>query len=196
VMGARPRGMMSHERSDGTRIATYTQSTGGGTALQAVSWHDNGTPRRLVEWADSEFVASGGSINSENQICGATLLLKNPKGTRSPEVVTWRLDNKGNFTEEKRRPVTWPYSTPVTRAVIRVDGLGNPAMLMADHAGQWSIYYGDGKVIAAPAPYNNTKLPIDLAFLQPVEPVLIVGDQLQGFRIITMDGKPLPERGG
>ena len=31
---------------------TALQSTGGGTALQAVSWHDNGTPRRLVEWAD------------------------------------------------------------------------------------------------------------------------------------------------
>jgi len=196
VMGARPQGLMSHERADGTRVATYAQKTAGGVALQAVTWHDQGTPRKLAEWPDADFIAQGGTLTMEDQIRGASLILKNPKGMRTPEVVAWRLDAKGNFTEEKRHAIQWPYAVAVSKGVVRVDPWGNPAVLLADQAGNWSVYDGKGNTTAAPPPYTTTKLPIDLAFLRQAQPVLIVGDISQGYRIVQLNGKPLPERGG
>lgn len=197
LTGARPLWMRSHEQKDGHRFVTYVQSMPEGIVLNMVSWPDAARPSNktntLVEWGKAHFLAAHTTMTREDVVYGATLMLPAEPDIPKLDMVVWKLDAKGRYSEHLREDVQWEYAKPVTKAIVRVGPLGTPAALLADDKGQWSVYW-QGRVQPAPAALAATKLCLDLAFLSQAEPVFIAAEQTSGFRVLQLNGEPLPER--
>jgi len=195
ITGLKPSWMMNHFRRNGSRVVSYAQPSPSGFALFALPWPDQALAsnplKKLAEYK-SQFVAGSALIGRDDTIMGASLILTVGTGSRKLEMLRWTLDVKNNYAEKERQEVPWQYSTPLTKSIVKVSPGGLGAALLADNLGKWSVF-SNGKLIELPADLANTKMPIDLAFLNEVQPVLIVGQELRGFKIVQLSGQPLPK---
>jgi hypothetical protein len=195
ITGPKPEWMMSHARSNNTRVVTYAQNIPGGSTLFVLPWPDQAlasNPLKKLADFKSQFIAGGGTLVRDDTIHGGALLLTATPGTRRLDMLHWTLDAKNNYAEKERIEVPWAYSTPLARAIVRVGPGGMPAALLQDDKGTWSVFDGKGKIVSLPNDLATTKMPIDLCFLNEVQPVLIVGQELRGFKVVQLSGQGLP----
>jgi len=195
ITGGKPVWMMNQFRSNGSRIVTFAQQTAGGSSLFALPWPDQAlasNPLKKVADFKAQFIAGGTVLLGDDTVHGGSLLLTATPGVRKLEMLHWTLDAKNNYAQKDIVEVPWPYATPIAKAIVRVSPGGMPAALLADDKGKWSVYNGKGKLVELPFDLAMTKMPIDMAFLNDVQPVLIVGQELRGFKVVQLSGEPLP----
>lgn len=195
--GARPRWIASFERSNGERVALFTQVAKDRVGLFSVPWPDKergGTsPQKLVEWK-GKFVAAGATIDAGDAILGAVLIWSGEGAEQKLELVNWSLDRQGKFSERRRQKLEWDYAQKIDSAIVRVNAKGMPVAVLRDGEGKWSAFTGEGKPAPLPGAYAQTKLPFDIAFMGGIEPVLIGGRVQLGFEMLKLDGSPLPAK--
>jgi len=189
----------THARSDGRRTVTFTTQTDGGIALYTAPWPNQALAsnaiKKVAEWK-AEFLAGAAIVDTEDRVRGATLMVSDPATLRKPVIIRWTLDPKDGFTQEAPDPVEWPYAVEIHRAVVRVGPDGVPAALLANAAGVWYCYDGFESVTPVPAILAASKLPIDIVFVGPGQPLLIGGTPGQGLKALFPDGKPIPHKCG
>ena len=196
VAGARPDWMKSHVRSDGNKYVAFLRSSGETVGLHLTAWPDGMTPsigvQKLMDLKGRP-VTSDSTINLEDEICGATLLWTGPEEQCTLELVGWRIGTRGKAHETYREKIPWSQHVPVGAAVIRVRPSGTPAMLIRPNDYQWSVWHGFKKeLVPVPEPYTDTKRPIDIAFLNATDVVLICAETVGGFSVKQLDGSDLP----
>jgi len=152
-----------------------------------------GTAARLP----GTFAAAGAAFDENDVLHGAAFLWMRAGNEPRLERVDWTLDSRDNFAEIGRQRVAWDFERSMDDARVRFNLEGTPAALFHENVGRWVVCMPDGDLKPVPAPYTETRHPIDLGFYGATDPpVLIVGRPLMGFDIRMLDGSPLPRRGG
>lgn len=197
VAGDRPKWMMSHVLSDGTKLVTFIRSTEGTLSLYLTTWPDRKAPaiglRKLLDWK-ADFVASGATLGLSDEIYGASLVWTGPEHERKLELIGWTIEPKGPVKEHYRQVIPWSPLIPIGAANVRVRAYGTPALLiLALDDYSWSVWDGFKKELTPlPEPYTYTKMPMDIAFLNQRDVVLICAEAIGGFSVKQMDGSNLP----
>ena len=193
--GPRPQWAASGVLSKGARHVLYIRSGPRGSRLEITPWPAEGeasaAPKTLAEW-DRPALAAGLTLNLADLFCGAVLRYKGEGPGRELELLGWAVNAKGEYNEHHQSVLPWPGDVPVDRVVVRVREAGTPAVLLRTKTGPWQVWDGFEWLRTVPAPYTETKLPLDLAFHGPQEVVLICADPYQGFTMKRMDGKDIP----
>ncbi|MBI2900919.1 MAG: hypothetical protein HYY17_12100 [Planctomycetes bacterium] len=189
--GPLPAWMMNHVRSDGGRLATLVQCRAGVVSLAAIRWTDRdiGVPAELGKW-EGEFVAAGATLDLRDAIRGATLLRVGPS-LRKYVLARWSVDAGGGFRIEESREPTLDERKSISDVAIRVSSQGIAAMLCRSAEGEWFVGGVQG-FRALPPSVTNSRRPLDLLFLNGVEPVVVCSQEGSGFRLLRADGSPLP----
>jgi hypothetical protein len=196
VGGARPKWMMSQVRSDGTRLVTFLRSGGENLGLYVTDWPDGRAPSaaapRVMEWK-GELVTAGATMSLSDDICGAVLLWSGQGQERVLQLIGWQISSKGAVREHYRETLPWGARTAVGAALVRVRPSGVPAVLLRPADYIWSVWDGFKKeLVPVPEAYRSTRLPMELAFCNPEDVVLLCAEPAGGFSARMMDGNPLP----
>lgn len=212
----KPDWMMSHERSNGQRFVTFLQTVGAEVRLRACSWPDQpprgpaqpppargaaagSLPRGCSELAawPGRYAAAGAALNESDVLHGAVFLWTRAGNEPRLERVDWTIDPHEAFTEVRRQRVAWDFEQLLDDARVRFNVEGTPAALLHESTGRWVVCTADGELKPVPAPYTQTRHPIDLGFFGATDPpVLILARPLLGFELRMIDGSPLPHRHG
>lgn len=199
VDGPLPEWIKSHERSDGTRFLLRIGTEDGALALRGLPWSDQGIGRRaqaaLATW-QGRSLGAGTCISNDDTIHGAILRLEEQPGSWVFEWVRWSIDKSGAYSENGRQAIDWPYAKGIDRSKVSVGPRGAPAALITDDDGKLSICTADGKVSPAPLGLETGERPVEIFFLKPGEPGLIAGRVYLGFKMMRIDGSPLPASKG
>ncbi|MBN1843958.1 MAG: hypothetical protein JW883_16985 [Deltaproteobacteria bacterium] len=153
------------------------------------------SPVRMASWP-GEFIATGANIDAENRIWGGMLVWKmTGDGPRQLVLVTWSVSGSNEFVEGQEHIIDWHPNEPVREARIAVNDVGGAVALIADGQGRWQVLDGKGNLQSVPIQFETTKQPIVLAFMNGIgKPVLIAGTVGMGFKVVGLDGSPLPTR--
>jgi hypothetical protein len=190
----RPVWMMTHIRSDGTRLVTYSHDSPQGTTLAVRAWPKANVPteaKRLAAWPGN-CLGGGALMTQDDTILGATLIRGPQRDGAKVELIVWSLDSENKFAERLRHSIPWNYNTPVRQSIVRLSPGGHVAALLADETGRWSLFDDTGGVRGLPAGLSDARLPLDVAFLNDSDAVLIAGQAAQGFKLMMTNGDPLP----
>ncbi|MBU4261435.1 MAG: hypothetical protein KKC76_06080 [Proteobacteria bacterium] len=194
--GAKPVWIMSHVRSNEQYLATYAQQEGGELSLFLAPWPGSKSSlpdsSLLMKWTCS-FLASGATIGAGDAILGAFLVWKTEDDApRKLVLISWAVSPQNVVETTGELLIDWHPNTPVRDARVGVNDNGEPIALIKDDEGTWHVFDGD---ILQPVPgeFSKTKQPIEPGFLNGnAEPLLICGTIGYGFKIIQVDGSPLP----
>ncbi len=191
----RPVWAMQHIRSNGTRLVTYLEAVNDQLNLSAISLPGQGD--RAAEcnkiWSlQGDLVAAGATMGLDDVVRGAVLVWTGSGDSQKLELIGWSLDNNGGLTEHYRHTLPWSPMVPVGSARVRVRENGVPAVLLSTLEVEWFVFDGYGKTTTVPETYKETRLAIDLAFLNGSEVVLLCEEKNGGFTVKRMDGSNLP----
>ena len=196
--GSRPVWAMAHLRGNGTRLVTYVQQEGDHTVLYLTQWPSGKEPpmiRQLAKWK-GRHLTGGGSLDQQDAVRGASLLMVEEPGRRGADVVAWKLDVRGEFKSLPPQTIQWDPTKGLDSSAVRIDSQGNPSVLLRDAGGAWSLFFA-GQRHALPGPVATTPFPLDVGFFGGgTRPILIVGLEGYGFRLMELDGSPLPPKFG
>ena len=110
-------------------------------------------------------------------------------------VIPWTLDENNKFEIQSEHAIDWEPANLIQKAIMRVSDGGRPVALFTDVEETWHIYDGKGKILPMPATYQKTKQLIEIGFINGIsDPLLICGTIQNGFKIIQLDGSPIPPR--
>jgi hypothetical protein len=197
--GPMPGWIKAHFMADGKRLVTYMQSAGAETEMYLTPWPGSmpsaSASGKVAKWSGS-LVGAGAIIDGQDTVRGGTLLFSRADNKQSRLLLqTWSLTHGVTYVEGMSHSIDWPPAKTVREARVRLDDNGRPAALLADGEGAWYVYDGDGGLRPVPPEIKKTVLPLELAFYEGSgDPVLIVGTESHGFRIMQLDGSPLPQR--
>jgi hypothetical protein len=194
IAGPRPVWLKSHTRSTGIRLVTYIQATGQVASLWSVVWPDPTTgstpPRKRAEWP-GEFVAAGSTLMDNDAMAGAVLMWAEENGQRKLKLRCWRTVNRGELETGPDIDIPWEEEDRVERAQVRVNADGDAAVLLRKPDAGWQLFF-EGKLVPVQGAFASTSLPIEVVFLDAVQPMLLCAEQDLGFKLLMPDGRPLP----
>ena len=150
-------------------------------------------PLELHTW-EGEFVSAGATMDNDDALQGATLLWVGDESDKKLVRIGWEIDRDNKFSETGRHPLAWAYTRGIERAVVRVNPRGLCVVLLREAGGGWSACDVHDNIALLPEGFDQSKLPVEAAFLTLSEPILMCGEPDSGFRLIRLDGKPLPSR--
>jgi len=195
VTGPRPVWLKSQTRSTGIRLVTYVQATRQSASLWKVVWPDPRTgttpPRKLTEWA-GEFIAAGSALMDDDEIAGAVLMWVEENGQRKLKLRSWRTV-RDELSAGPESEIPWEADHGIEHAQVRVNADAAPAVLLREPEGPWQLFFEESLEPLKGA-FSTTKLPIEIVFLDAVEPALLCAEPELGFKIVMPDGRPLPKR--
>ena len=114
---------------------------------------------------------------------------------RRLSLISWRVSGENVVDKQEEQTIDWHPNEPVREARIGVSDSGTTAALIADAEGKWQVFDGQGNLQPVPPEFEKSKQPMELAFMGGVgEPILICGTIHNGFKIIQLDGSPIPPR--
>jgi hypothetical protein len=193
VAGPRPVWLKSHTRSTGIRLVTYVQAAAQSASLWKVVWPDPaaGTtpPRKLTEWS-GEFIAAGSALLDDDSIGGGVLMWIEKDGQRKLMLRSWRTV-KDEVSTGPELEIPWDPGHTVERAQLRVNVDAAPAVLLREPEGPWQLFF-EGSLNPVKGAFSTTNLPIEIVFLEGVEPMFLCAQQELGFKFVMPDGRPLP----
>lgn len=218
--GKHPAWIQTLTRGNRSRALLYLQQAEKAVEFSYLPWPSRGVPaasaaKSLFKW-QGQFVGAGATLNDQDQILGATLMWQGEGSGATLQLFGWKVDPKGTFSlaapeEEPEsepdddevpaapsrpepRRVIWNGQAPIERCLIRLNERGQIAALLLDAAGRWQVFDG-AETKPVPAVFSMSKLPLDLGFLGAgPQPVLIAAELGGGFRILQLDGRPLPPK--
>ena len=194
VEGGQPEWMMAHARSDGKKLVSYVSAREDGASLFFRPFpapNDARQPGPLAVW-NGECLAGGALISEKDEIQGA-VLIQGPERQGSPlQLITWRLNEDNEYAERNRHDIPWDHANGLDEVLVRVGPTGFAAVLLRNPAGLWTYFDINVGKMALPGGVAASPLPLDLAFMGPSQVVLVSGQLAQGFKLLTLDGKPLP----
>lgn len=199
LRGGSPKWAMHHTRSNGTRLITYLEASKRQVTLFSlpVPKQDEAGAgikvQKLGEWM-GDLLAAGATIGLDDVIRGAMLMWTGPEDKQKLEVVGWSIDPNGRVREHHRSTIPWASTVRVGAAKVRVRESGDPAVLLRPLEVEWFVYDGYGKLVPVPAPYKETTLEIDIAFMGGSEVVAICAEAVGGISIKRLDGTDLPRK--
>jgi len=197
--GPKPLWIANHARSEQNLLMTYVQADGHTLMLHSAPWpgitSEFSRPTRLAEFKGS-FLAADATLVSDGVIYGGILMWKHLEdGTSKLIILPWTLDENNKFELQPEHAIDWEPADLIKKAIMRVSDGGKPVAIFTDVEETWHIYDGKGKVLPMPAPYQKTKQLIEIGFINGIgDPLLICGTIHNGFKIIQLDGSPLPPR--
>ncbi len=197
--GPKPLWIANHARSEQKLLMTYLQADGHTLTLHSAPWpgitREFSGSTRLAE-LKGQFLAADATLASNGVIYGGILMWKHLEGTPNKlGVITWTLDESKKFEIQPEHAIDWEPTDIIQRALIRVSDGGRSVALFTDVEETWHIYDGKGKILPMPAPYQKTKQLIEIGFINGIsDPLLICGTIQNGFKIIQLDGSPIPPR--
>ena len=197
--GPKPLWIANHARSEQQLLMTYLQTDGNTLTLNSAPWpgitSEFSRPTRLAA-LKGQFLAADAVLVNDGVIRGGILMWKHLEGTPNRlVVVTWTLDENNKFELQPEHAIDWEPADLIQTAIMRVSDGGRPVALFTDVEETWHIYDGKGKVLPMPAPYQKTKQLIEIGFINGIsDPLLICGTVQNGFKIIQLDGSPIPPR--
>ena len=179
------------QRSDKKKLIVFAQAAAAGVALFDLPW-TGGAPRKLGEFKGEFLAAAVTPAVSEDRLRGCLLLRGGIASHLEAERTDFEIAPDGAFQAKAAGRVNAEPSDYYQAARLRVSRTGEVAALLQDQKGAWHAY--DGKTAAPlPLPWKTTEYPLDLAFKGDADPVLLAGFKEAGFRILTLQGLPLPE---
>lgn len=190
VPGPVPAWIASFARSDKRRVLVFAQAKGDSVTLSTTPW-TGGPVVKLGEFK-GEFAGAGITADLRSDLLRGTLLTRLGVAEHAAlERTDFELGAKDEFVPKPAGRITAPMGDHFVESRVRVSRAGSVASLLKDQKGQWHFY--DGKVPALlPDPYRTSTYPLDLAFRQADDPVLLAGFKDLGFRILLPNGLPLP----
>ncbi|MBU0968850.1 MAG: hypothetical protein KKA54_21030, partial [Proteobacteria bacterium] len=131
-----------------------------------------------------------------DSILGAFLVWKmEDDAPRKLVLISWTVSLQNVVETTGELLIDWHPNTPVRYARVGVNDNGDPVALIKDDEGTWHVFDGD-ILQPVPAEFAKTKQPLEPGFLNgDAEPLLICGTFGNGFKIIQVDGSPLPSVG-
>ena len=195
MTGARPVWIHSYSLSDGRGWLVYAQEVESATSLGLSPWPAEAglsrEPAQAAQW-EGRFVAGGAALDRQDVLHGACLLWVGDGASLRLEAACWQVKSGHEYTEKSRQQVGWDATNEIAQAIVRVNLRGEPAFLIQDQEGSWS-YCDLRGCKPLPGPLATTKFPLDLAFISgEINPALICAEQGKGFRIVTLEGEPVP----
>lgn len=194
----RPEWIQCLYRSDPDRkFVLFAVQDKGKTKVYVAPWPAKAAPQLdaalAAEW-DARFVAAHAAVDVEDTIRGCVIGLMESPDEKTYEVLTWAADAKGAFADEPLGALPWPTLNPIESMQVRVRTEGVPAVLLRDLKGERHLFDGGGFAGPIAEPYRRTPLPIELAFMNDANAVLIVARIGGGFEVRTPAGGPLPPK--
>jgi len=197
--GPKPLWITNHARSKQNLLMTYVQADGHTLTLHSAPWpgvtSEFPRPTRLAE-LKGQFLAADAVLVNYGVIRGGILMWKHLEdGPNKLVLLPWMLDENNKFEIQPEHAIDWEPADLIQKAIMRVSDGGRPVALFTDVEETWHIYDGKGKVLPMPAPYQKTKQLIEIGFINGIsDPLLICGTIHNGFKIIQLDGSPIPPR--
>jgi hypothetical protein len=197
--GPKPLWIANHARTEQKLLITYLQADGHTLTLHSAPWpgitSEFSRPTRLAEFK-GRFLAADATLVGNGVIYGGILMWKHLEdGTSKLVLLPWTLDENNNFKIQPEHAIDWEPADLIQKSIMRVSDEGRPVALFTDAEETWHIYDGKGKVFPMPAPYQKTKQLIEIGFINGIsDPLLICGTIHNGFKIIQLDGSPIPPR--
>jgi hypothetical protein len=195
IPGEFPSWLASHVNSKGVRRLLFLQQQPGDKlSLFACAWpgyaDPPGPPRKLATW-DGAYVAAASFIDYDDNIIGVVCRWTGNPQARRLVADMWRLDAAERVTQVPAGDLGYDFALGLTAATARLASTGHWGVLLRSRQGDWRYYDPIVKLKAPPAPWDQTRLPIDLAFYKQDEPVFLCGQENMGLQFIKLDGSPL-----
>lgn len=178
------------------RLAFVTEVAGLVTVYDAPLAKQGETALRTTQVAQwkGDFVAAGATMSHDDVIRGCVLAWMGPPDERSLEVLSWSIAPGQQPMAEPMGALQWPHTTPIQDITLRLRSTGRPAVLLRSAQGIWHVIDGMGFDADVFEPFRETALPIDLAFLNDTEAVLVLAQISGGIVIKRLDGSDLPPK--
>jgi len=197
--GSKPIWTANHAHSEQNFLMTYIQAEANTLRLHSAPWP--GTirghlhPKPLAEFK-GKFLAADAALVNDGVVRGGILMRKYTEGAPNKLVIIpWTLDEDSKFELQSEHTIDWEPVDLIQAAIMRVSDGGRPVALFTDVEETWHIYDGKGKLLPMPATYQKTKQLIEIGFINGIsDPLLICGTTNNGFKIIQLDGSPIPPR--
>ena len=193
LAGERPEWIRHYVRSDGSKIITFLRKDNHKICLYSLLLPEKGGAgiKQLKEWT-GDFVAIGATLGFDDVLRIAVLFWGDEGGEQKLEVLGLALNSGNKITKYHQSIIPWGATVNVESAKVRVRDNGDPAILIRSLDGRWAVYDGYGKLVPVPAPYNESKLAIDIAFFNGTEIVIICAEMNGTISIKRLDGSNLP----
>ncbi len=197
--GPKPLWTANHARSEQKMLVTYLQADSHTLMLHSAPWpgitSEFSRSTRLAD-CKGRFLAADAALASDGMIYGGILMWKHLEdGTSKLVLLPWTLDEENRFELQPEHAIDWEPADLIQTAIMRVSDGGRPVALFTDVEETWHIYDGKGKVLPMPAPYQKTKQLIEIGFINGMsDPLLICGTIHNGFKMVQLDGSPIPPR--
>jgi hypothetical protein len=195
--GPKPLWIMSHVRSSNQWLVTYLQTDGAQLSLCLASWPGIQSslpgPIPLADWP-GELICAGATMGKDDLIMGGLLMWKmREDGLRRLVLMSWKV-SPDNACDSQEQVIDWRPDAPVREARIGIRDDGQAAALIMNEDGTWQAFDGEG-VQPVPGDLRKSKQPLELGFMNGIgKPVLIAGTVGLGFKVVGLDGSPLPTR--
>jgi hypothetical protein len=196
--GSRPLWIRSVAKPEQPKSVLYVIAVERNLQLCRVTWpgEPGGPPqaRKLHEWAGT--FAAAHAVPRDDGVAGACLSWVAREDGEHLVLEPWRITDKGEFVRDEEAPaadVGWA-NGEIRRALVRIDGDGDPVCLLQDGTALWHIRDADG-LRPVGGRHARTTSSVDLAFLVGEStPVIVVGTLGRGLEMIMSDGSGLPPR--
>ena len=131
-------------------------------------------------------------LDAKDNLMGATLIRGPQKDGAKLRFIRWRIEDQTKYLEIGTHDVPWPFQSEISQSVLGVGPGGSACALLCDQEGQWSVFDPSGGFRKAPPSIAKTKFPLGLSYLNSADCVILSGQMQQGFRLMMLNGDPLP----